>query len=127
MDFSVSSSGNLEMLGAGMLIYTIIVLAISVLMIVSMWKLFAKANYPGWAAIVPIYNMWTLFDIVYGNGARMLFLLIPFANFIFLILAYIELARCYGKSTGFGLGCAFLTPIFLPILAFGDSEYLGYK
>lgn len=124
--YSGDSSGLMAAFGAGMMIYSIVMLAISILTIVSMWKLFTKAEYPGWAAIVPFYNIWVLFEIVYGNGAKMFLLLIPFANFVFMIMLYIELAKCYGKDTGFGIGLVFLSPIFLPMLAFGNNEYLGY-
>jgi Ca2+-transporting ATPase len=32
-------------------------------MIASMWKVFTKANQPGWAAIVPIYNMLVMLEV----------------------------------------------------------------
>lgn len=35
----------------------------SILIIVSLWKIFKKAGKPGWASIVPIYNMIVLLEI----------------------------------------------------------------
>lgn len=90
-----------------------------------MWKLFTKADKPGWACIVPIYNAYTEFDIVYGKGWKFLLLLIPIVNFVFAIKFMFDLAKVYGKGVGFGFGLLFLSPIFLAILALGDAEYEG--
>jgi hypothetical protein len=49
--------------------------------------------------------------------------LIPLVNFVAAILVFIELAKCFGKSTGFGIGLVLLMPIFFPILAFGPAQY----
>ena len=43
-------------------------LAISVLLIVAMWKIFQKAGKPGWAAIVPFYNSYVMYEITWGSG-----------------------------------------------------------
>lgn len=40
-----------------MQIFMILYLAVIVLTIAGMWKTFDKAGQPGWAAIVPFYNM----------------------------------------------------------------------
>jgi hypothetical protein len=109
----------------GMPIGTIIVmLAVCVLVIASWWKVFTKAGQPGWAAIIPIYNFIVMLQLVRKPMWWFLMFLIPFVNFIFLILLYVELAKAFGKSTGFALGLIFLGPIFLPILAFGSAEYV---
>ena len=83
----------------------------SILIIVSLWKIFKKAGKPGWASIVPIYNMIVLFFI-------------PFANIYALFKIYIELAHKFGKSTGFGVATVFFSIVCLPILAFSKTaEY----
>lgn len=89
------------------------------------WKIFAKAGQPGWAVIVPIYNLIVLMKIVGKPAWWFVLMLIPFVNLIIGILVSIELAKVFGKSTGFGLGLAFLGIIFGPILAFGDARYQG--
>lgn len=110
---------------ASMTVYMILCLAISIFAIVCMWKIFAKANHPGWASIIPLYNMYTLFDIAWGNGLLFLLLCIPFVNFVVGIIVYVKLAAAFGKSGGFAVGLIFLPIIFLPILAFGNSIYQG--
>ena len=46
--------------GTGILV---VYFAILILMIVSLWKVFTKAGQPGWACIVPIYNVIVLLKI----------------------------------------------------------------
>jgi len=96
-------------------------LVIAALMIVSMWKVFEKAGEPGWAAIIPIYNYIVLLKIA-GRPVWWLLLLIIVFPIIWIIIS-IDVAKRFGKGTGFGLGLAFLPFIFYPILAFGDARY----
>jgi len=100
-------------------------LAVAVLGIVAMWKIFEKAGEPGWAAIIPFYNLYILFKITWGNGWNFLLLLIPLANIVFMIITMVKLAKAYGKSGGFAVGLIFLSVIFMCILAFDQSMYQG--
>lgn len=104
---------------------TILWLAIVVLAIVAMWKIFEKAGEPGWAAIIPFYNLYVLFKITWGSGWKFLLLLIPIANIVILIITMVKLAKAFGKSGGFAVGLIFLSIIFYCILAFDQSQYLG--
>lgn len=108
-------------------VIAIIYLAVIVIAVISLWKIFTKAGEPGWAAIVPIYNLIVLIKIVGKPLWWIVLLIIPCVNFIILILLCIELAKAFGKGGGFGIGLFFLSPIFLPILAFGDARYVGTK
>ena len=100
-------------------------LALTVLGVIALWKIFEKAGEPGWAAIIPFYNLYVLFKITWGNGWKFLFLLIPFANIVFAIITTVKLAKAFGKSGGFAVGLIFLSIIFYCILAFDQSIYLG--
>ena len=102
----------------------IVYLAIIVLLLAGMWKTFEKAGKPGWAAIVPIYNIVVLLEIVRKPIWWIILMLIPIANIIVAIIIYIELARVFGRGAGFGLGLVFLSFIFFPILGFGDDQYI---
>jgi len=106
--------------GAGQLIVSFL---IAVLMIASMWKIFTKAGQPGWAAIIPIYNIVVLLQVVKKPVWWILLMLIPLVNFIILILVFVELAKVFGKGAGFGVGLILLGFIFMPMLAFGDAQY----
>lgn len=104
---------------------TIISLALCVFVLVCMWIVFRKAGKPGWAAIVPFYNLYVLFDITWGSGMRFLLLLIPIYNIILGIQTQVRLAKAFGKSGGFAAGLVFLPYIFIPLLAFGKETYQG--
>lgn len=97
---------------------------LSLLMIVSLWKIFKKAGKPGWASIVPIYNTIVLLEITGLPLWYIVLFIIPFANIYVIFKMYIELAHKFGKSTGFGVATVFFSVICLPILAFSNSaEY----
>ncbi|MGH9398842.1 MAG: DUF5684 domain-containing protein [Thermoanaerobaculia bacterium] len=105
------------------IVFTLVILAIVVLTAAGMWKAFAKAGKPGWAAIVPIYNMIVILQIAGKPIWWLILYLIPLVNVIVVILVGIGVARNFGKGTGFGIGLAALGPIFYPILGFGDAQY----
>jgi len=105
--------------GVMMLVY----LAVIVLMIAGMWMVFTKAGKPGWAAIVPIYNLIVLLEIVGKPLWWILLCLIPFVNLVIFILIAIELAKVFGKGVGFALGLVFLPFVFYPVLGFGSAQY----
>lgn len=103
----------------------LIELAVLVLIIASVWKVFAKANQPGWASIIPIYNLYILTKIVGRPWWFLLLMFIPLVNIIVGIVLSIDLAKSFGKGAGFGVGLALLGFIFYPILGFGDAAYKG--
>lgn len=117
-----SGSGLLGGLLGGMLFIPSI---IGLLVIISMWKIFTKAGKPGWASIVPIYNMVVMVEISGLSMIYVLFLFIPILNIYAIFKIYIEIAHKFGKTTGFGIGLIFLNVIFMPMLAFGDATYDG--
>ena len=89
------------------------------------WQMFEKAGKPGWAFIVPFYNFYCLCEIAGKPGWWVLFILIPPVFFILGIIVWLEVAKNFGKGTGFALGLIFLGFIFIPILGFGDVVYQG--
>ena len=100
-------------------------LIILVLYIASMWVVFTKADKPGWAAIIPIYNIIVMLEIVGKPWWWLLLFLIPGVNLVFGIWMINLLSISFGKGVGFTLGLIFLGFIFWPILAFGDAKYNG--
>lgn len=109
----------------GIVVTFLISLPFMILMIVSTWKIFAKAYEPGWASIVPFYREYVLAKITTGNGWLFLLLMIPIVNVIFVFYLYYKLSLSFGQGVGFALGLFFLPIIFFPILAFGNYRYLG--
>ena len=103
----------------------IVWLAVIVLIVAGLWKIFVKAGEPGWAAIVPIYNLIVLLKIVNRPVWWIVLLLIPFVNVIIGFILAFDLAKAFGKGAGFALGMIFLSFIFYPILGFGSAKYQG--
>lgn len=127
------------------IIWSIICIAIAVVTIIGMWKMFTKAGEEGWKAIIPVYNIYTLCKIV---GVSPWWILIVFggsiltlipilgilvglalcaAGIYFGILIAKSTANAFGKDTGFAVGLYFLGPIFYCILGFGKAKYEGAK
>jgi hypothetical protein len=102
---------------------TIVSLVITLVGIVALWKVFTKAGQPGWASIIPIYNLYIWCKIVGRPAWWILLWLICFP--IFYIILSIDLAKSFGKGIGFGIGLIFLPFIFLLILGFGSAQYQG--
>lgn len=101
----------------------IVWLTLTVFFIAVGWKIFAKAGKPGWAVIIPIYNIVVMLKIVNRPLWWIVLFLIPVVNAVVGIITILDLANSFGKSTGFAVGLILLGPIFFPILAFGDAQY----
>lgn len=104
--------------------YFAFLLILVVFAIVVQWKIYTKAGKPGWACLVPIYNIVVLLDIIKKPTWWIILMLIPFVNFIMIIVIMLELAKAFGKSSAFGVGLIFFGIIFMAILAFGDAKYV---
>ncbi|MFY9227508.1 MAG: DUF5684 domain-containing protein [Blastocatellia bacterium] len=105
------------------LVFAVVALALVVVMIASMWKIFDKAGKPGWAAIIPIYNIIVLLEIIEKPIWWIVLFFLPFVNVIAAVLIDIELAKKFGKDALFGIGLLLLPIVFFPILAFGSARY----
>ena len=107
-------------------IFMIVALAIAVVCIIGMWKVFEKSGQPGWACIIPIYNIYILLKVVGRPGWWLLLMLIPLVNIVFILLLSIDVAKCFGQSAVFGVVLIFLLGgIGYVILGFGDYRYVG--
>lgn len=100
-----------------------VALLVTLVSVAGVWKTFEKAGQPGWAAVVPVYNVYVLVaevadrDIVWV----LLSVFVPFA----VVVPMIDVAKSFGKGTGYGVGLAFLGFVFFPLLGFGDARYRG--
>ncbi len=100
-------------------------LAFGIFMLIAMWKIFTKAGKPGWASIIPFYNIWVMLEIVGRPGWWLLLMLIPGVNLVISIIVMIDLAKSFGKGGGFAVGLLLLPYVFFPILGFGKAQYQG--
>lgn len=109
----------------GGLVILVIYLAIIVLVIAGMWKMFTKAGQPGWGAIIPFYNGYLLLKIVGRPVWWLILFFIPIVSLIVWIVLVMDIAKSFGRGMGTAIGLFFLSFIFIPILGFGDAEYQG--
>ena len=96
-------------------------MALGILKIVSLWKIFKKAGKPGWASIVPIYNIYIMCEIAEKEWWYILLLCVPFVNIYAIIVLYNGMAKKFGKGGGFVVGMILLPVVFFPMLAFGKD------
>jgi hypothetical protein len=89
------------------------------------WRIFEKAGKPGWAALIPIYNIIVFLDIIGRPVWWIILLFIPIVNVIVGFIVALDLSRSFGHDLAFALGLFFLGFIFYPILAFGGDTYRG--
>lgn len=120
-------------------------LAVFIFFIVTEWKIFSKADKPGWAALIPFYNIYVRSDIAFGNSSYFIVfmvlgvisfigriseigslrLLAGLAALVLYIIYCVKISKAFGKSGGFAVGLVLLPFIFFPILGFGDDKYIG--
>jgi hypothetical protein len=122
MEYEYEYTYETQQLPTGVIIALI---AVMLFYFICMWKVYQKAGQPGWAAIIPIYNIYILTKITGKPGYWTLLCLIPFLNIIFAVWLTNMLSKSFGKDEGFTIGLLLLGFIFYPILAFGSAKYLG--
>ncbi len=100
-------------------------LVIGIVSIAGTWRVFEKAGQPGWASLIPIYNIYVMTKIGGKPGYWTLLCCIPFLNFIFIIWLINMVSKSFGKDEGFTAGLIILGMIFWPVLGFGSALYQG--
>ena len=116
-----TTSGLTGAIATMVLFFLVLFMALSILMFISLWKIFKKAGKPGWASIVPIYNIYIMCEIAEKEWWYVLLSCVPFANIYAMIVLYNGMAKRFGKSGGFVAGMILLPVIFFPMLAFGKD------
>lgn len=109
--------------GGGSATGLIVALIVFVLYVAAYWQIFQKAGQPGWAAIIPIYNIIVMLRVIGRPWWWILLLLVPFLDIVILVIMYNELSKSFGHGVGFTVGLIFLNIIFAMILGFGSSQY----
>lgn len=132
---------------------TIIAIAVVAYVIsaIAYWQIFKKAGEKGWKALIPVYNSYIIYkiawkpsmfwimialgvvySILYGIGystgsavVSVLAYIVYIAVIVIGIMTTHKLSKAFGHGVGFTLGLIFLCPIFILILAFGSSQYVG--
>lgn len=117
-----------------------------IIRIIAGWKVFTKAGESGWKSIIPIYNLFVQFGFSWKVSMAAVYFVLAIVGGIFTQVAGIgttisgiaflgmnivdwigmhKLSKSFGHGVGFTVGLIILQPIFIMILAFGSSEYIG--
>jgi len=103
---------------------SLIGLAVYVLLVVALWRVFSKAGYPGWLAIIPIVNLIFLTKIAGFSGWFALLYIVPIVGFVFYIIVSIRVGRAFGHGWFFSIALLVLLHIIgYLILAFSSDTY----
>lgn len=97
----------------------------SIIGVISMWRIYKKAGQPGWAAIIPFYNIIVWLKIISKPAWWLILFFIPFVNIVISIWMINLLAKRFERKIGFTFGLIFLSVFFYPLLAFKDYKYIG--
>ncbi len=101
-------------------------LAVFVVVIAAGWKVFEKAGQPGWAIIIPIFNIYIMLKIVGRPGWWLVLYFIPVVNVVIAVIISIDMAKSFGQTPAFGIVLLFLLCGFgYLILGFGSARYVG--
>jgi hypothetical protein len=131
------ASGNNEAAALGLIMamiagFGMILLAGYVVVLIGMWKVFTKAGQPGWAVLIPFYNIIVLLRVAglpwYWVFAVFLPIIPILGVLAYMVLAVMCLHRIstrFGQGVGFTIGLTLLSPIFFLILGFGSSKYVA--
>lgn len=167
--FSYTYNGIEEVPAIVSLISSLFSLALGILMIVAMWKIFQKAGEKGWKSLIPFYNTYTLYKICWKTLWFWVYLL---CSLVIIVLAFVmmwdviayatgvagvseetfaltilgltgvmillsipvmvlqaiqcfKLSKAFGHDVGWFFGLWLVNIVFYPLLAFGDSKYVG--
>jgi len=124
-DYGVVYESNINEFIVPILIGLGILILIAIISLVAMMWIFKKANRSGIAALVPVYNIIVMFEIVNKPIWQILLLFVPILNIIISFDVLYKIAKSFRKTNTFAI-CTVLFPfIFLPIIGFSDSEYMG--
>jgi len=111
------AGGGLELIGG------LLGLALTVAAVAGYWKALAKAGEPGWAALVPVYNLWVLVRASGNSWLWFVACLVPVVNFVAVAKVFVDFAGQFGRGVVFGIATWLVPFVMMPVLGFGDYHY----
>jgi amino acid transporter len=120
----MSSNSSFDFEGLAVILIIIFSFILIAFYVYCAWRIFEKAGKPGWASLIPIFNTLVELEIVQRPLWWVFLMFIPGVNLVITVIIIFDLAKVFGKDNGFAFGLLFLAPIFVPILALGNSVYM---
>lgn len=126
------SSADAGGMGALLIVYILLAIVLGIPAIAGLWKIFQKAGQPGWAAVVPIYNVIVYLKVVGRPTWWIFFFALAFIPFLGAVVSIVlgiilanDLAKSFRKDVGYTV-LLFLVPfVGYPLLGFGKDKYQG--
>lgn len=149
METDMTMVAGAAIVGGILGVYTTLRLIYYIFYMIANWKIFSKAGERGWKSLIPFYNVYTEYKLMWNpqiacayiglgvladilleyTGTNPLMLLGGLVCTIaYLVIDFKEkqyVSKAFGHGTGFGVGLFFLQPIFSMILGFGSDKYQG--
>ena len=114
--------------------YLSVILFLLAVLLIASWKILIKAGRPGWAVLIPLYNIYVYTQVLRRPKWWILlyfFGFVPFVgSLVFLFVSIIDsvrMAKVFGKTPVFGVGLLLLPFIFYLVLAFGSADHDEYR
>ncbi|MCR2763075.1 DUF5684 domain-containing protein [Microbacterium sp. zg.B48] len=99
-------------------------LVVYIITVIALWKVFTKAGYAGWLAIIPIVNVFVLVKIAGFSAWMGLLYIIPIVNIVFAIIVALRVGKGFGQGAVFSVFLLWLIPfVGYLILGFGSAQY----
>ena len=114
-----------QVVGAMFFLFILLYLAVILAALAGIWAVFSKAGEPGWACLVPFYNLYVMTKVAGKPAWWMLLVIVPCVNIVGLFLLNHAIAKAFGKDIGYAFGLFLLPMVFWPMLGFGDAKYQG--
>ncbi|MBQ3264821.1 MAG: hypothetical protein IJH07_03500 [Ruminococcus sp.] len=139
------------------IIYLLLLLPPLILEYIANWCILCKAGEKGWKALIPFYGKYIKFKLAWDKNVYwfllifqalsvvsyimmrqpenltdspvwfILFVLTYLVGTVFTVFLQIHLAKAFGHNGKFTLGLIFINIVFICILGFGKSEYIGVQ
>ena len=124
MEYGESVPTTSVSIGFGILFISMVIISliISVVMLISLIKIFKRNGKPGWGVIIPIYNFILMSEIAEVKSIYVILLFVPIANIYARYVIYKGIAKKYNKSSGYAVGMLLVPFIFFPMLAFKKED-----
>lgn len=106
-----------------MLMMSVLFFLVIPMLLAGQWRTYEKGGKPGWACLIPIYNMVCIAEMGKQPTWWVIFLFIPLVNIVFAILLLNAMVKAFGKDAGWTVGLLFLPFVFYPMLAWGDARH----
>lgn len=99
-------------------LFTVMGYSIVFILIYSQELLFIKADKPWWGALIPFYNQYLMFEIVFGKGYLFLLTFIPIVGQIMMLILFYRLGKVFNKNSILTL---IFTVFSIPFISFSST------